>query len=572
MRKTLFGLIIVLCLLSVRLDAEIGPDDFRARVFQDPRLGTMPYRLFIPSGYDRNHEYPLVVFLHGSGRKGSDNRKQVGTPGATVWAEPDNQAAYPCFVLAPQCPNTDGWGRPKQMEGFPEITPVEKMLAIIDSLEQEFSIDTEREYITGQSGGGGGVLQALTLRPDRFAAAVLVCAGGRNSTEQMAELAKLFHQMPLWLFHGTKDTIIPVSQTQNMVKALKEVGGNPRYTEYPDAKHDCWLKAYAEPELLAWVFAQRRVNPATQTKIPPIEVTLPKASRLPDATDLKPDKTFLYKTVGGRELRLLVNYPKHWKLSDRRPLLLFFFGGGWNTGSPEGFQQQTAYFSSRGLVVARTDYRTKSRDGVMPNTCVEDARSAMRWVRSHPDQLGIDPHKIIASGGSAGGHLAACLAIRDCVEAQGDDLSVSTVPRALVLFNPVMRFAGIGPLEERVGNDTEIASKISPVHHLSKDTPPSIQFFGTKDRLKALGDEYTRKAKDICIRAEMYTAEGVGHTFWRRYPWDRSVLIAADRFLCSLGLLEGEPTLEEPTEEEFQAGLKAEQKRKSGKQGQPSRD
>ncbi len=279
MRRTLFVLAIILYLLTARMDAEIGLDDFQARVFKDPQLGTMPYRLFVPSKYDGNNKYPIVVFLHGSGRKGSDNRRQVGTPGATVWAEPENQAVHPCFVLAPQCPKTDGWGRPKGMKGFPKITPVEKMLAIIDSLEQEFGIDTEREYITGQSGGGGGVLRALTLRPNRFAASVLVCAGGRNSPERMAKMAKRFGHMPLWLFHGAKDTIIPVSQTQQMVKALKEAGGDPKYTEYPDAKHNCWLKAYVEPELVTWLFAKRQANPKDRTKTSSRQITSPIASR-----------------------------------------------------------------------------------------------------------------------------------------------------------------------------------------------------------------------------------------------------------------------------------------------------
>ena len=315
---------------------------------------------------------------------------------------------------------------------------------------------------------------------------------------------------------------------------------------------------------LALVLCLLAVRLDGRTKYAPEGVTLSEASVLPDATDLKPDKTLVYKKVGDRELRLLVNCPRDSRTSNRRALLLFFFGGGWNTGSPNGFRQQTAYFTSRGLVVARADYRIKSKDGVAPDKCVEDARSAMRWIRSHADRLGVDPEKIIASGGSAGGHLAACLAIDSSMEAKGDDPSISTVPCALVLFNPVMQFADVTPLEERVGNNKETARKISPVHHLTKDTPPSIQFFGTRDRLKPLGDEYVRKAKDLGVRAEMYTAEGVGHTFWRRYPWDCSVLIAADRFLYSLGLLDGEPTLEEPTEEEFQAGLEAERKRIGG--------
>ena len=151
-------------------------------------------------------------------------------------------------------------------------------------------------------------------------------------------------------------------------------------------------------------------------------------------------KTMVYKTVGGRELQIHIHYPPGWKATDNRPAIIFFFGGGWNKGTVGQFLVQAEYFAGRGLVTARADYRVRSRDGVTPDKCVEDARTAVRWMRRNSKRLGINPRRLIASGGSAGGHLAACTMITKSVEADSDDLSVSTIPQAMVLFNPVLNF------------------------------------------------------------------------------------------------------------------------------------
>ncbi len=260
-------------------------------------------------------------------------------------------------------------------------------------------------------------------------------------------------------------------------------------------------------------------------------------------------KSFVYKTIGQRKLEIHVHYPPDWKPSDKRPAIIFFFGGGWTGGTPEQFTDQAAYLAGRGLVAARADYRVKSRDGVTPDKCVEDARSAVRWMRKNSRMLGIDPGKLIASGGSAGGHLAACTMIPESVEAEGDDLSISTVPQAMVLFNPVLSFMHeriIG----RINGDKALARKISPTLHLKKDSPPALILFGSNDALKAFGDEYWAKAEKLGVRAEKFIAEGQGHGFFNRPPWKQRTLIATDKFLASLGYLKGEPTVKVPPEGE----------------------
>ncbi len=264
-------------------------------------------------------------------------------------------------------------------------------------------------------------------------------------------------------------------------------------------------------------------------------------------------KTELYAVRGERKLELHLHYPEGWKAEDERPSIIFFFGGGWSGGSPKKFVRQAEYFASRGMVAARADYRVKSRDGVTPDDCVRDARSAVRWMKKNSDKLGIDPNKIVASGGSAGGHLAACMMIENSVDANDDDLTFNTMPIAMILFNPVMTFEH-PKLSRRLKEKGELARKISPNAHLNKSTPPSLILFGSKDRLISLANPYWEKAEKLGVRAERFIAEGERHGFFNKSPWFERTLIAADKFLASLGLLEGAPTLKEPIVEQSPGG------------------
>ncbi len=291
-------------------------------------------------------------------------------------------------------------------------------------------------------------------------------------------------------------------------------------------------------------------------------------SKAAKAENGKPQEAYVFKTIGQKELKIHFHYPSDWKASDRRPVIIFFFGGGWTNGGVGAFTRQAEYFASRGLVAARADYRVKSRDGVTPDKCVEDARSAVRWVRANADKLGVAPQRLITSGGSAGGHLAACAMIAKSVEAEGDDLSISTVPEAMVLFNPVLDMTK-EPILKRLGGDKELARKISPTLHLDKNSPPAVIFFGSADRLKVFGDEYWKKAESLGVRADKFIAEGQGHGFFNRPPWLERTLIVADEFLASLAFLEGEPTIQSPTTEASQASAPQE-KQQARQRNQPA--
>lgn len=262
--------------------------------------------------------------------------------------------------------------------------------------------------------------------------------------------------------------------------------------------------------------------------------------------DLTKPQSFTYKTAKEAELAMHVHFPKEWQPGEKRPAIVFFFGGGWTNGRVEQFEPQAAYLASRGMVAARADYRVKSRHNVTPAACVEDAKSAVRWLRRNAVLLGIDPERIVAAGGSAGGHIAACTALTDGLDAPNEDRTVSSRPNALVLFNPVLNFEGVPNLAERVGNDEKLVRLLSPTRHLTKATPPTLILFGTEDRLLRQGEAFLARAKEQDQRTELFTAEGEGHGFFNRSPWRERTLKRADEFLASLGYLTGPATVKEP--------------------------
>jgi acetyl esterase len=252
---------------------------------------------------------------------------------------------------------------------------------------------------------------------------------------------------------------------------------------------------------------------------------------------------FLYKKTPQGELSLDVHFPKDWKAEDRRPAIVFFFGGGWSNGTVRQFLPQAEYLAGRGLVAARANYRVKSRHNVSPDACVEDAKSAVRWLRAHAARLGVDPDRIVASGGSAGAHIAACAALTPGLEAEGEDRAVSSKPNLLVLFNPALLDP---PFFADRGVSAEKARLIAPVEHLSKTTPPAVLFFGTQDKLLEGGRAYLTKSKAVGAHAELYTAEGAGHGFFNKSPWLESTLRQTDLFLSQHGYASGAPTLATP--------------------------
>jgi predicted peptidase len=241
-------------------------DDFAFHEFAGTAGLRMPYRLLVPG--ELASAYPLVLFFHGSGERGKDNKKQL-VHGVERFARPDSRSRYPCLVLAPQCP-TDldkqpiMWaGERERMHSLkltPEVAiPLRTALELLNTIEDNYPIDPDRIYITGISMGGFAAWEALIRHPQRFAAAIPVCGGGDVSH------ADRIKNVPVWAFHGADDPVVPVEYSRSMIKMIKNAGGRPLYTEYPGVGHNSWDRAYAEPELLSWLFSQKRPGPKNLT-------------------------------------------------------------------------------------------------------------------------------------------------------------------------------------------------------------------------------------------------------------------------------------------------------------------
>ncbi|MEY4384858.1 MAG: Arylsulfatase [Verrucomicrobiota bacterium] len=258
-------------------------------------------------------------------------------------------------------------------------------------------------------------------------------------------------------------------------------------------------------------------------------------------------ETLVYKNVGDRELHLYVEKPADWKATDQRPAIVFFFGGGWVSGKPTQFQSQSEYLTTRGMVGVRVEYRVLPKDDKGPPViCCQDAKSAMRWVRSHAAELGIDPHLIAAAGGSAGGHLAAFTSMVGGMDDPVDDLSISPRADALVLFNPVF---DNGP-DGGYGN-TRLGGRyreFSPAHNITSNTPPTIVFLGDSDKLISTNvlERFKAHMTKVGGRCDTHVYEAQPHGFFNQEPYKTATLIEADKFLASLGWLKGEPTLNVP--------------------------
>jgi predicted peptidase len=196
------------------------------------------YLLYLPKGYesDSTKAWPLVLFLHGAGESG-DNLNKVKLHGPPKLIE-NKKMDFPCIVVSPQSARM-GWN-------------IDLLTALLDDIESRYRVDKDRVYLTGLSMGGYGTWSLAAAHPERFAAIVPICGGGNP-----ADAPKL-KNLPIWVFHGAKDNTVPMERSEHMVKALKAVGGNVKFTVYPEAGHDSWTAAYEDPELYKWLFAQKR--------------------------------------------------------------------------------------------------------------------------------------------------------------------------------------------------------------------------------------------------------------------------------------------------------------------------
>ena len=296
--------------------------------------------------------------------------------------------------------------------------------------------------------------------------------------------------------------------------------------------------------LASTCWAQQAPRPRkTQAKYPP---------------ELAGARTEVYKTIGDVKLNIYIFEPSDETKGEGRSAIVFFFGGGWRSGSPKQFEEHCKYLASRGMVAMAADYRVSSRHGTKALQCVADGKSAVRWIRANAKRLGIDASRVAVGGGSAGGHVAACTGTIDGLDEAGEDLSVSSRPDCLVLFNPAVVLAPVGdqlpfPKERMAGLMSRMGiepEKLSPYHHVSKGAPPTIVFHGTGDTTVPYRtvELFAERMQEVGNTCRLVPFDGRPHGFFnygRNGNGDfKASVRAMDEFLVEKGFLDGEPTIE----------------------------
>ncbi|MCC6123632.1 MAG: prolyl oligopeptidase family serine peptidase [Pirellulales bacterium] len=211
-------------------------------VFEKVVKVQIKYLIYLPDDYAKQDSWPLMIFLHGAGERGDHlDRVKVHGPPKLIAAG----RKFPFLVVSPQCPK-DKWWDPRELR------------ELLDDLVEKYKIDRNRIYLTGLSMGGFGAWAWAAEQPRRFAAIVPICGGGDP------EKTRRFGQLPVWVFHGGKDPVVRIEQSEKMVEALKKNGGNVKFTVYPDAGHDSWTEAYDDPKLYEWLLEQKRSDEAAK--------------------------------------------------------------------------------------------------------------------------------------------------------------------------------------------------------------------------------------------------------------------------------------------------------------------
>jgi predicted peptidase len=406
-RKTAWIWFLLLIPIAGFGQSEAALQAYEARFFDGQKGWQLPYRILYPKQYDPTQKYPLVLFMHGSGERGNDNNLQL-VHGADLFLREGVRDSFPAIVVFPQCAEKDYWvniSRVKTPAGltmdypFKELANPSMQLVeeLLDHLLVSEQVDEDRVYVMGLSMGGMGTFELLARHPDRFAAAVPICGGGNRL------LTRLYaDQVPVWVFHGDADKVVDVQNSRNMVEAIAQNGGEARYTEYPGIGHLSWEKAFAEPALLPWLFAQKRKAPKTRY----VDPLFPAVKR----------QTFTYAIKAEQELQLDWYAPVDDPLT-ARPTILYMHGGGFSGGTRDGLEIETfaKELAKRGYCVVSMSYRLTlkgqsfSCDQPTPNKirtfqyAVEDIREATNFLVLNHKKLGIDPTNIVLAGSSAGG-------------------------------------------------------------------------------------------------------------------------------------------------------------------------
>ena len=216
---------------------------------------TLNYRILKPLNYDSNKQYPVHLFLHGSGERGNNNVSQL-VHGGKLFLKKENREQYNSWVIFPQASKSDWWGHSEPYKfnyNVKESKDMSLVIKLMDSFVERNDVDTNRVYVSGLSMGGMGTFVILNLRPDMFAAATPICGDGDpNSVKNYSK------KVPIWIFHGSDDTVVSPKNSLKMAKAIIENGGSPKITFYENVDHGSWNNAFAEKDFLKWIHSKSK--------------------------------------------------------------------------------------------------------------------------------------------------------------------------------------------------------------------------------------------------------------------------------------------------------------------------
>lgn len=256
--KRLFVFFFLLIIGTINAQHEL----YKEKIFVKD-TDTLNYRIMYPEKFSEEKQYPVVLFLHGAGERGDDNKKQL-VHGSNLFANKTNRGAFPAIVIFPQCPKNVAWsnvdvqqtttGRkfvfPKDKEAS---RPMQLVIDLMQNVTSKVYVNKDKVYVGGLSMGGMGTFEILSRQPDMFAAAFVICGDGN------AELTKNYaKKVELWIFHGANDDVVDPKGSVKLVNAILENGGKPNFTLYADANHNSWDSAFAEPKLLTWLFSKSK--------------------------------------------------------------------------------------------------------------------------------------------------------------------------------------------------------------------------------------------------------------------------------------------------------------------------
>jgi predicted peptidase len=256
-RKIIF--LLMLAILPVMLKAQDSGSYERANFVSGK--DTLPYRILLPRNFDESKKYPVLFFLHGAGERGNDNQSQL-VHGSKLFLKDESREKFPAIIIVPQCPansfwsnvkieSPEKWGFTFQKGGKPTLA-MELLIKLVKDIQAKPYADRSRFYVGGLSMGGMGTLEILRRQRKTFAAAFSICGGDNVGN------VKKYRKVPIWFFHGGKDDVVPPVNSERVVAALKTMGAEVKFTVYPEANHNSWDQAFAEPEFLSWLFSHSK--------------------------------------------------------------------------------------------------------------------------------------------------------------------------------------------------------------------------------------------------------------------------------------------------------------------------